>query len=187
MTIRPPSALRTSRSLPAKPRMRSPVCWARPRSSFMAASASSGLARRTCTALLEMPTPGDGDLGIAQALACVVAQCVEPVLAHLRRLHGEQQMRAAAQVEAQIDLRPGHEPRPARHRLFGEEARQRTKATPTTTLRTMAICFQRVKCSIEASRSGQQSALWRHQQPAKRSRALFDRLALGPHLGRRWP
>ena len=63
----------------------------------------------------------DGDLGVAQALARIVTQRLEPVLAHLRRLHGQQQMGAAAQVQPQIDLRPGEEPRPVRHGLLGEE------------------------------------------------------------------
>src|SRR5947209_16512683 len=53
---------------------------------------------------------------LAQPLACVIAQRVEPVLAHLRRLHRQQQMRAAPQVEAEVELQLGHPARPLRQR-----------------------------------------------------------------------
>ena len=64
---------------------------------------------------------GDGDLGLAQPLAGIIAQRVQPVLAHIGDLHGEQQMRAAAQVEAEGELRLRHPARPGRERLLGHE------------------------------------------------------------------
>ena len=61
------------------------------------------------------------DLGVAQALARIVAQCVEPILAHIRGLHGEQQVGAATQVEAEVQLGVREPARPGIDRLPGEE------------------------------------------------------------------
>ena len=61
------------------------------------------------------------DLGVAQALACIVAQRVEPILAHICGLHGEQQVGAATQVEAEVQLGVREPARPGIDRLPGEE------------------------------------------------------------------
>ena len=63
------------------------------------------------------------DLGLAQLLAGVVAQRREPVLLQLVGVHGQQKVRAAAQVEAERQLAVGHPSRPAVHRLLREEVR----------------------------------------------------------------
>src|SRR5436190_19718708 len=182
MTITLPS-LRISRSRPAKPRMRSPVCWESGRSSLRAASPSSALARRTCTALLEMPTP------------------VTAILASRRRLRASsrsvssQSLRTSA---VSMDSSRWAPPRRSRPRLICARGTNHgqfatvsfakklgtNKAMPSTTLRTMAICFQRTKCSIEAHRF--ESAL--NSSGTGRgsgSGALLDRLAPGAHLGDR--
>ena len=57
MVISPPSPFCTSMSLVPVPSSALPIGCTMPRSSFSAASASSGLERRTCTALLAMPSP----------------------------------------------------------------------------------------------------------------------------------
>ncbi len=68
---------------------------------------------------------GGADLLVAQVLANGLAQRVEPVLLDRLRVHGEQQMRAAAKIETEVDLRLGHRPRPRLHRFLGKEIRQR--------------------------------------------------------------
>ena len=67
---------------------------------------------------------GKADLRFAQAPVRVVAQRLQPVLADVRHLHGEQQVRAAAQVQAQIELRFGQPVGQLRQRVLGEEVGQ---------------------------------------------------------------
>src|SRR5215831_9711813 len=182
MMITPPSALRTSRSVPEKPRMMLPVGCARPLSSLRAASASSGLATRTCSALLTMPMPAT------------------TILASRRRLRASsrnvssQSLRTSA---VSMDSSRWAPPRRSRPRLIwalgknhGQPATVSlakklgiTRTMPSTTLSTMAICFQRVKCSMLGHRSC--FGAGRNAPPRPRNEllsALLDGLASGPHL-----
>ena len=63
------------------------------------------------------------DLGVAQALACIVAQPVEPILADVVLVHGEEHVGAPTQVETEAQLLLGQPERPSVHRLLREEAR----------------------------------------------------------------
>ncbi len=66
----------------------------------------------------------DPDLGLAQTPPRIVAQSIEPVLADVVDLHGEQQMCTPAQVEAEVQLLGGHPSRPAIERRTREEVGQ---------------------------------------------------------------
>src|SRR5215813_10842665 len=182
MMITPPSALRTSRSVPAKPRMMLPVGCASPLSSLRAASASSALLTRTCSALLAMPTPATAILASRRRLR-----------ASSRRV-SSQSLRTSA---VSMDSSRWAPPRRSRPRLIcalgmnhGQPATVSlakklgiTRTMPSTTLSTMAICFQRVKCSM----LGHRSCFGAERNAPSRPRnellsALLDGLASGPHL-----
>ncbi len=68
---------------------------------------------------------GEADLAFTQRLARVVAQRVEPILLQFLGVHGEQQMRTAAQVEAQRKLLVRQPTGPAVDRFLREEVRHR--------------------------------------------------------------
>ena len=115
-----------------------------------AASLSSALAIAHLHGVAGDADRADADLGLAQSPPRIVTQAIEPVLADVIDLHRQQQMRAAAQVETEVQLL-GRAPSAASDRASnGKRSWAAPRGSPTRQVTRIAICFQRLNVSMLA-------------------------------------
>src|SRR5262249_13764762 len=186
MRITPPSALRTSRSVREKARMMLPVGCASPLSSLRAASVSSTLLTRTCSALLTMPTPATAILASRRRLRAssrrVSSQSLRTSAVSMESSRCAPPRRSRPRLICALGMNQGQAATVSLAKKLGI-----TKTMPSTTLNEMAICFKRVKCSMVGHSPRFGAKLNGPERPREAEigslRALLNGLAPGPHLG----